>query len=70
MIPREDEWRSFDFVDESIASLESLTPEGPTSFEYPENEGSAEVMPNDAPTTEPTDEERQAEIDLFNSKAQ
>jgi recombination protein RecT len=58
MIPREDEWRSFDFVDESIASLETLTPDGPTTFEYPENEGSAEVV------AEPTEDEiNQAALD-------
>lgn len=67
MIPREDEWRSFDFVDESIANLDTLTPDGPTTFEYPDevaNEGSATVV------NEPTDEDRQREIDLFNSKNQ
>jgi recombination protein RecT len=70
MIPREDEWRSFDFVDESIASLDALTPDGPTTFEYPnevDNEGSATLVNE---PTEPTDEDRQREIDLFNSKAQ
>ena len=71
MVPMEDEWRSFTFADESITSIqEAKAAVEENQWDYP-SEGSAEVMPNDPPTTtEPTDAERQAEIDLFNSKNQ
>jgi len=50
MIPMEDEWRSYTFADESINSIESARDAVENaSFEYPNTEGSAEVMPNDAP---------------------
>jgi len=54
LVPREDEWRSADFVDESIASIDRIMTDSP-EFEYPENEGSAEVV------NEPTDD-REAEL--------
>lgn len=52
-VPREDEWRSADFVDESIASLDRLQ-EDDSEFQYPQ-EGSAEVVTE---TKEQTEEER------------
>jgi len=55
-LPMEDEWRSYSFADESINSIESARDAVENaSFEYPNTEGSAEVMPNDAPTTDEGD---------------
>ncbi|TXH41728.1 MAG: hypothetical protein E6Q97_36970 [Desulfurellales bacterium] len=49
LVPREDEWRAADFVDESIATIDRLQDDG-GEFTYPQ-EGSAEVMDDEPETT-------------------
>ena len=76
MIPREDEWRAWDFVDESIASLDRVSEDAPTEFEYPNanTEGSAEVvdeeLTEDQKNQAALDAQLKKEQDLFGGKAQ
>lgn len=59
LVPREDEWRSADFVDESIASIDRIQ-DDVSEFAYPENEGSAEVVTE----PEPLSEEAQMQLEF------